>query len=45
MMAHFREEDPCITVTESHFDFFCENFFKPMITSRKMAKIEKKKFA
>ena len=30
MMAHFKEEDPCNTVTEKHFEFYRWNFCKPM---------------
>ena len=25
--AHFKVEEPCNTVTERHFDYYCWNFF------------------
>ena len=28
--AHFEVEEPCNSVTEKHFDFYCYNFCKPM---------------
>ena len=44
MMAYFKEEEPCITVTLSFFGNLLLEFFKLMIKSYKIVKMQKKIF-